>query len=300
MFPDSRRSQAQRDGQCSHLARGHSPSSGSKGENWVVSNIHIRWFGGLQWFYIYVYIHSYIFVGGFKHLFFLVWVRETLDVWNQSKFHPSKSCTMWWFHTCFDVLPWKLGKMKGFNCEPLGFEWLERIKMHVWSSWLFMLVVHACLCLFLIDEYHVSCTGEMFHISYRCSSWPFREMCSFPREMSESWVIRWNSVDLRGSYCWWFRNPANQWRLVVPLFTGFYDTSQVAVWDFWTVWEFPHWNHWTSVPSIEKRWWSLPSNARQTAPVPSRQRPRQVWHVVSGIPKTNSPHLKIGRPPQGT
>ena len=114
MFPDSRRSQAQRDGQCSHLARGHSPSSGSKGENWVVSNIHIRRFGGLQWLYIYVYIHSYIFVGGFKHLFFLVWVRETLDVWNQSKFHPSKSCTMWWFHICFDVLPWKLGKMKPF------------------------------------------------------------------------------------------------------------------------------------------------------------------------------------------
>ena len=34
------------------------------------------------------------------------------------------------------------------------------------------------------------------------------------------------------SYCWWFRNPANQLRLVVeiPLFTGFY-TSQVVVWD---------------------------------------------------------------------
>ena len=103
---------------------------------------------------------------------------------------------------------------KGFNWETLGFEWLERIKMHVWSSWLFMLVVHTCLCLFLIDEYHVSCTGEMFHLSYWCSSWPFREMCSFPREMSESWVIRWNSVDLTGSYCWWFRNPANQLRLV--------------------------------------------------------------------------------------
>ena len=42
------------------------------------------------------------------------------------------------------------------------------------------------------------------------------------------------------SYCWWFRNHANQLRLVVeipfevPLFTGFY-TSQVVGWDFWTI-----------------------------------------------------------------
>ena len=201
--------------------------------------------GLYMYIYIYVYIHSYIFVGGFKHFFLNLGsgnlgCMKPVKVSSFKVMHYVVVSHMFWCSTL------KIGEdeavlmSKGFNWEPLGFEWLERIKMHVWSSWLFMLVVHACLCLFLIDEYHVSCTGEMFHISYRCSSWPFREMCSFPREMSESWVIRWNSVDLRGSYCWWFRNPANQWRLVVPLFTGFYDTSQVAVWDFWTVWEFPH------------------------------------------------------------
>ena len=37
-------------------------------------------------------------------------------------------------------------------------------------------------------------------------------------------------------YCWWFRNPANQVRLVVyPIIYRDWDTSQVVVWDFWTI-----------------------------------------------------------------
>ena len=45
---------------------------------------------------------------------------------------------------------------------------------------------------------------------------------------------------LNVGYCWWFRNPANQLRLVVniPWFTEFWLTSKVPKggwpWDFWT------------------------------------------------------------------
>ena len=38
------------------------------------------------------------------------------------------------------------------------------------------------------------------------------------------------------TYCWWFRNPANQLRLVAyPIVYRVLAPSQVIVWDFWTI-----------------------------------------------------------------
>ena len=46
-----------------------------------------------------------------------------------------------------------------------------------------------------------------------------------------------NARQFRFHYCWWFRNPANQLRLVVyPIICRVFSTIQkVVVWDFWTI-----------------------------------------------------------------
>ena len=46
-------------------------------------------------------------------------------------------------------------------------------------------------------------------------------------------VFIWKNQAFPGWYCWWFRNPANQLRLVVyPIIYTVLAPSQVVVWDF--------------------------------------------------------------------
>ncbi len=82
----------------------------------------------------------------------------------------------------------------------------------------------------MLDLHHGG-KGPWWKLAKPCNVWRKPRWGGGGLKNNDNNKILWVSC-----YCWWFRNPANQLRLVVfsVIYKGCFK-SQVVVWDFWTI-----------------------------------------------------------------